>query len=219
MKKREELEQPTTPEGDAEVNELRSKGKIVKCILVRCFMTKTLFAHVVPYKGPGEDDAVADMLVKDIAWLGHTRLTLKADGEPALQALVQRLLEVTKVECHDLDQLMKEDPAAYDSRSNGGTGIGVHIIRGLFRTLTLCLGERINKFIPIDHPVLAWLLQHTCLLLNVSVRGTDGLTAWARVRGRPFRQQLLGFGEADLYKNNYQGPQAQPDGQHGGHWR
>ncbi len=78
-----------TPEGDAEVNELRKNGKLVKCVLVRCLLTKALFAHVVPYKGPGEDDFVADILVKDIAWLGHTRLALKADGEPALQALVR----------------------------------------------------------------------------------------------------------------------------------
>ncbi len=215
LKKREELEQPMTPEGEAEVNELRKKGKLIKCVLVRCFLTKALFAHIVPYKGPGEDDFVADILVKDIAWLGHTRLALKADGEPALQALVRRLLELVKVQCHDLEQLMKEDPATYDSRSNGGTEIGVQLIRGLFRTHKLCLEERINKFIPVDHPVLAWLMQHTCLLLNACVRGDDGLTAWARVRGRPFRQQLLGFGEAVLYKFPIKGPKHQPDGNMG----
>ncbi len=214
LKKREELEQPMTPEGDAEVTELRKKGKMVKCVLVRCFLTKALFAHVVPYKGPGEDDFVADLLVKDVAWLGHTRLTLKADGEPALQALVRRLLELAKVQCH-LEQLLKEDPAAYDSRSNGGTEIGVQLIRGLFRTHKLCLEERINKFIPVDYPVLAWLLQHTCLLLNACVRGDGGLTAWARVRGRPFRQQLLGFGEVVLYKFPLKGPRHQPDGNMG----
>ncbi len=215
LKKREELEQPMTPEGEAEINELRKKGKLIKCILVRCFLTKALFAHIVPYKGPGEDDFVADILVKDVAWLGHTRLALKADGEPALQALVRRLLELVKVQCHDLEQLMKEDPATYDSRSNGGTEIGVQLIRGLFRTLKLCLEERIDKFIPVDHPVLAWLMQHTCLLLNACVRGDDGLTAWARVRGRPFRQQLLGFGEAVLYKFPVKGPKHQPNGNMG----
>jgi len=215
LKKREELEQPMTPEGEAEINELRKKGKLIKCILVRCFLTKIVFAHIVPYKGPGEDDFVADVLVKDIAWLGHTRMALKADGEPALQALVRRLLELVKVQCHDLEQLMKEDPATYDSRSNGGTEIGVQLIRGLFRTLKLCLEERIDKFIPVDHPVLAWLMQHTCLLLNTCVRGDDGLTAWARVRGRAFRQQLLGFGEAVLYKFPVKGPKHQPDGNMG----
>ncbi len=215
LKKREELEQPMTPEGDAEVTELRKKGAMVKCVLVRCHATKALFAHVVPYKGPGENDLVADMLVKDIAWLGHTRLALKADGEPALQALVRRLLEITKVQCHDLEQLTKEDPATYDSKSNGATEVGVHLVRGLFRTLKLCLEERIDKFIPVDHHVLAWLLQHTCLLLNACVRGDDGLTAWARVRGRPFRQQLLGFGEAVLYKYPVKGPKSQPTGNMG----
>ncbi len=215
LKKREELEQPMNAEGDKEVNELRKSGHMVKCVLVRCHLSKALFAHVVPYKGPGEDDLVAEMLVKDVAWLGHTRLALKADGEPALQALIRRLLELTKVQCHDLEQLTKEDPATYDSKSNGGTEVGVHLIRGLFRTHKLCIEERINKHIPVDHPVLAWLLQHVCLLLNACVRGEDGLTAWARVRGRAFRQQLLGFCEVILYKFPIKGPRAQPTGNMG----
>jgi hypothetical protein len=124
-------------------------------------------------------------------------------------------MELARVECKELDQLAKEDPAAYDSQSNGGTEIGVRMIRGLFRTLKLCLEARIDKYIPIDHPIIAWMMQHVCLLLNCMIKGDDGITAWHRVRGRPFHQQLLGFGECILYRYPSKGPHHQPDGNMG----
>ena len=92
------------------------------------------------------------------------------------------------------------------------------LIRGFFRTLKLCTEARIDKFIPVDHPVVAWLLEHTCLILSVRVRGTDGLTPWSRVRGRAFNQRMLSFLESVFYKLPTKGPQAAPDGNMGAKW-
>ena len=143
------------------------------------------------------------------------RAMRKADGEPALQALVNRAMGVARVELKDLDQLAKEDPAAYDSQSNGGVETGIRLVRGLFRTVKLCLEQRLDKSIPIDHPVVAWMLRHACLILNTLTRGEDGISAWARVRGRAFRQQLVGFGETILYRHPSKGPRHAPDGNMG----
>ncbi len=177
MKKREELEYPVDAEGNKALEEARSRGELIQCLVVRCNSTKAVFGHVIPCKGADEDGIVADIVVQDVLWLGHTRVILKADGEAAIQALVRRAMELARVECKDLNQLSKEDPAAYDSQSNGGTEIGVRLIRGLFRTVKLCLEARINKYIPIDHPIIAWMMQHVCLLLNCMVKGGDGITA------------------------------------------
>ncbi len=215
MQKREELGYESSPEGEKQLEEARAKGEIVKCLLVRCSVSKILMGFVVPRKGADENDFVADKVAHAVAWLGHTKVILKADGEPAIQSLVKRVLEIVKVECKDLEQASKENPAAYDSQSNGGIEQGIRLVRGIFRSLKLCLEERIDKFIPIDHPVVHWLLEHACLLLNVSVRGEDGLTAWARVRGRAFGQQLVGFGERVLYKHPSKGPQHAPQGNMG----
>ena len=89
------------------------------------------------------------------------------------------------------------------------------LIRGLFRTLKLALESKIEKHIPIGHALVPWLVEHTALLLNVKSRGQDGLTAWARVRGRPFSQQLLCYAEQVLYKLPSKGPLSQPDGNMG----
>jgi hypothetical protein len=82
----------------------------------------------------------------------------------------------------------------------------------MLRTLELCLGSRIDMHIPVGHPVVAWMLEHVCLILTATVRGSDGITPWTRVRGRAFAQQMVGFGESVLYKYPSKGPKHAPDG-------
>ena len=79
----------------------------------------------------------------------------------------------------------------------------------------MCTEARIDKFIPVDHPIAARMFEHVCLLLNTMVKGEDGQTAWARVKGRSFGQQLLGFGESVLYRFPVKGPRHAPDGNMG----
>ena len=50
---------------------------------------------------------------------------------------------------------------------------------------------------------------------NVMTRGSDGHTPWARIKGRPFGLQIIGFGETVLFKHPTEGPQSQPDGNMG----
>ena len=74
------------------------------------------------------------------------------------------------------------------------------IIRGFFRSLKLCAEARLDRFITVDHAVVAWMVEHTCHLLNARVRGSDGFTHWERVRGRAFDQRLVGILEKVVYK-------------------
>ena len=161
----------------------------------------------------------ANLAAGDVMWLGHTKVIVHSDNEPALQTLITESLDALRVKTHNIDQIATEHPAAYDSQSNGGTEVGVKLVRGLFRTLKLCLESRIDKYVPINHALVPWLLQHTCMLLNARFRGTDGRTPWARVRGRPFNQRLLGFGELVMYKLPGKGPRHQPNGNMGAQWK
>ncbi len=55
--------------------------------------------------------------------------------------------------------------------------------------------------IPVNHALVPGLLEHSCLLMNIiMVRGSDGLTPWQRLRGRPFAQQLIAIGEMVIYR-------------------
>ena len=219
VKKRDELDFLNDEAGNKALNEERELGSIVKCLVIRCSKTKIVLGHVVPCKGLDEEGYVANLVADAVAWLGHTELIIKADNEVSLQALVVRVLEVVRVKCKDVETISKEEPPKYDSQSNGSTEIGVRLIRGLFRTLKLCLEARLGKFIPIQHALIPWLLEHTCLLLNAVVRGEDFITPWARARGCPFGQALFGFAEVVLYKLPQKGPKSNPDGNMGTQWR
>ena len=86
------------PEGERKMNEARQTGTVVKCILLRCHKTRSLFAHVVPVKGIDEDHQVMGMVVAAVRWLGHTKVLLKSDNEPALLKVVTASLKVLRIE-------------------------------------------------------------------------------------------------------------------------
>ena len=130
VKARRELadKYPMTAEGNAALTEARKKKEVMKCLILRCHESKAVFAHSIPVKGDDEDHYVADLIATDVAFMGHVKLLLKSDNEPALQALVTRIIEIAKIELKDLEKLSREEPAKYDSQSNGATEIGVKSI-------------------------------------------------------------------------------------------
>ncbi len=193
LKSRKELDFTETPEGDAKLVEERHKGTIMKCIVVRCYETKAVFSHVIPCKGADEDRFVVNLVVSDVAWLGHTKLILKSDQERALLSLVRQALVAIRFQVESVDKVTVEHSQKYDSQASGGTEVGVRGLRGMFRSLHLCLQDRVGQVIPVNHPLTSWLLEFTSVLMNACVRGADGLTPWARVRGRAFGQRLVGF--------------------------
>jgi len=208
VKARNQLDYSDDPAGEANLEAARAAGTLIKCLVVRCSATKNVFGHVIPRKGADEEDFAANRVVKIIEWLGHTELILKGDNEPALQALTARALELIRVRVAKVIKIGSETPPAYDSQSNGAVEVGVMLIRGMFRTIRLCLEARLDRKIPVDHALIPWLLEHACLLINAKSRGADGLTGWARARGRNFAQKLVGFGEKVLYKLPMKGPHA-----------
>ena len=206
---------PETASGEAALRTARQDGRIVKCLVVRCSATKCVFGHVVPVKGDDEDKFAANLVSRDVAWLGHVKLLLKTDNEVSLQAFATAALQLLKCQVQELDTAALEHPQAYDSQSNGVTEVGVRILRGLHRTQKLCLEARVGREIPVQHPLTTWLLEHVALLYNACVRVEDGRTAWGRARGRPFGQRLIGFGEQVLWKLPSKGPQHDVQGNMG----
>ena len=55
VRRRDELAKELSGEGDEAITQARASGEVIKCLLVRCFCSKNLFAHVLPQKGDDED--------------------------------------------------------------------------------------------------------------------------------------------------------------------
>jgi hypothetical protein len=53
---------------DSQVETARADGKIVKCILIRDFKSKVVFAHVAQQKGNDAESWVANLVAGDLTW-------------------------------------------------------------------------------------------------------------------------------------------------------
>ena len=159
---------------------------------------KACFAHVVPQKGIDAEHYAVDVLMKDVAWLGYTHVSLRSDNEPAILKLLQHALTEARYTVHDLEQVLEEHPNTYDSSGNGQIEATVKQLTGILRTNKLDLETRINKKVPLESPVIPWLVEYAAFIVNIRVRGDDGKTAHQRVRKCDFAKRLVPFCELVL---------------------
>ena len=128
-------------------------------LVAKDLLGKAVFAHVVPQKGVDQAQYSVDALVKDIAWLGYTRVSLRFGNEPAMLQLFGHALTEARLQIDSLDQLQFEHPNTYDPAENGEIEITAKQITWILRTDKLDLDQRIEREIPLDHPVMTWLVE------------------------------------------------------------
>ena len=124
---------------------------MLKVLVVYDGATGSLFAHAVPRKGPDEHGYVVDQIVGDVLWLGHSKVVMRTDNEPAILKLVLVALQALKVA--GVDQASAEGSVPYDPQTNGAAESAVRLEKGMLRTLQLDLEERVGARIPVGHPI------------------------------------------------------------------
>ena len=170
----------------------------IKVLVVRDNKSKALFSHVVPVKGVDEGGFAVKAITDDITWLGYSKLVVKTDNEPAILKLLLESLRALRIE--GVEQVMRENSPEYDPQANGNAEIGVKLLKGMVRTMRSSLEQDLGFRVPARHPVVAWLVRHAASTMNWMVKGHDGMTAYQRVRGKPFTTRLLTFGEQVRFK-------------------
>ena len=168
----------------------------LKVLVVYDSATNGLFVHAVPCKGA--NDFVVKSVVDCIAWLGHSRVVLRADGEPAMKAMIFEALKGLKVE--GLDSAAPEHSVPYDPQTNGSAEAAVKLAKGGIRCNQLTLEKLAQARVPVGHPILTWLVRHVGFLRLTCVRGADGMTPFERARGKACRSEFYAFGEYCRYK-------------------
>ena len=179
---------------------LKGDTEGVKVLVAKEAVSQCVFAYTIPVKGVDEERYSVDCLVKSIEWMGWTRIALMSDNEPAIVKLLKESLKSLRVE--GLEQASEEHSPEYDPRANGIAENTVGAIKGVLRTNVIALEERLGHRVPPDHPLMSWLVSYCAYMMTVRIRGTDGQTAFERIRVRPFTTKLPEFGECVRYKFN-----------------
>ena len=88
----------------------------------------------------------------------------------------------------------------YALQTNGAAENAVRLLKGTLRANLLSLERQLRARIPLDHPILAWLVSHSANIRTMRVKGPDGRTAHQRANGAGSSVGLLPFGEMCRYK-------------------
>ena len=122
---------------------------------------------------------------------------IRSDNEPAVLQVVDRVTSALKMKGVDATN---EGSVPYDPQTNGAAESAVKLLKGSMRTILLGLESCISAKVPIDHPILTWLVIHAAYIRTCRIRGSDGRTAQQRARGTTHPDKLMKFCETCRYK-------------------
>ena len=142
----------------------------------------------------GAEEYVVDCVCFYLDVWGVKRCTLKADNEPAIQALL------AAVRKKRIDETVIEQPPIYSHQSNGPAENAVKRIEGKTRTLVFALEKRLGVRISARSIVLPWIVRHVAFMITRCSVKADGRSPWCRLRGKEWSLPMVEFGEAIDYK-------------------
>ena len=112
--------------------------------------SRSLFMHVVLSKATSMDKFAAERIVEDIVYLGHTRVRLGSDNEPALMALVGDAPKGLPIQ--QFDSAAAEGSVPYDPQTAGAAEVSVRNLKCQVRAVRLTLDRFMGKHVPVTHP-------------------------------------------------------------------
>ena len=171
----------------------KAGAELVPVVTLKDDKTKAVKAHVVP--GKGNVEGAADMLIKDIGKCGHMHtVILKCDQEPALIDLRNKMQE------RRTPTTLVEESKSKDSRSNGVIERAIQSVEGIVRTMKFALEHKLKITIECTHPVMTWLVEHAAETLNKFHVGSDGRTAYERMKGKSYKGEVFEFGRSVMHR-------------------
>ena len=175
---------------------LRDKpgGESVPVLVGRERKTRMVLAHVVPFKGSGVDWLVAQLL-RDLRKFGlHGKVILKSDQENAVLDVLNSVCKARGKEGGGSSITLVEASPKGESQSNGVAERAVQDIEEGARAHKLDLESKVGKPIPVTHNILSWMVENVSDVINKQMVGSDGKTAFERLKGKKYKGEFLEFG-------------------------
>jgi hypothetical protein len=173
-------------------------GETKACLVMREATTRMTLSLMVPCKG--KDVYVLDRIVAFLEEIGclHGDVVVKCDQESSIQSLVDGIAKMKGIK--GSGKLIIENSPVGCSASNGIAERAVQAVQGQLRVVRLALEKRYESEISAHHPILAWAVEYSSIVLNRCEIGHDGRTAYQRLKGKRVLMPGLEFGEAVIWK-------------------
>ena len=88
--------------------------------------TRTPFANAVPHKGADADGYVVECVRQNILWLGHSKVSIRSDNEPALLQVEVRAAAALKMS--GVEHVVDDGFVPRDPQTNGAAESAVSLI-------------------------------------------------------------------------------------------
>ena len=117
-----------------------------RVLVMYCGSSRTPFANRVPSKGADAKGYVVECMRQSVLWLGHSRVTIRNNNEPALVQVVERAIAALKMS--GVEPVVAEGSVPYDPQTNGAAESAGRLVKGMFKVLLLCLEREIKARTP-----------------------------------------------------------------------
>ena len=127
-------------------------------------------------------------------------MVYKTNQEHSLKTAIGEALRRTgKSGTFEAFEAVPESSAVGESASNGRAERAVQAVEDLLRTLKSTLEARIKRKIPVMHPVMKWLTEHTANVLTRYAVNPDGQTPYQVLHGKRSSERIVEFGKQVFY--------------------
>ena len=166
----------------------------VSCLVGRLYPSKAIFASACEQKGA--DDPVVKRLSNFIKESGIWKMVYKTDQESALRSTIEEALRRTgRSGVFESFEAVPEMSAVGESASNGKAERAVQTFEDQLRTLKSALDSRLKQKVPVNHPLMNWLVEHTANVINRYAVTADGTTPYQALHGKRSTLKVVEFAE------------------------
>ena len=150
-----------------------------------------------------DTDYVSRWLGEFVASLGHTKVVVRTDGEPAAQAIAKRLLDTFRkdlvVGVRGVKATMETAPR-YSSQSLGGVGAFQRTLKTDVLTMRYDLEARYQMKLLTSHNAWPWMVRWAAFVRSRFGIKANGRTAYQDAFDTNYSGEVLPFGETAMFR-------------------
>jgi len=140
-------------------------------LAVRELKSGMMFSMIVPKKGVCEK-WIETRIANWMNGFGFKKMLFRSDNENSILSLRKKIVALVD------HQVLEEDAIKGESQTNGLAEVGIRIVEGIVRTLKIAVEEKMKMAIDNKSILLAWLVEHACVVYNRCTMMSDGRTPW-----------------------------------------